>query len=208
MWHPILSRGRSIPSPRRSFRPCRAIRPGLDGRSKTASSSPPSSTRCSRSGTTRRSIVPYDNAVDAAGNTLRDRLPLRHDGPRPDRGPSRRLRHPDPERVAPTYVAKYAPDNTLVWARPMGSGYRRSANPNYPTEKGRGIAVDGAGNVYVTGDFVGQVTLGSTTLTGTGSTDAFVTKLDPNGNYLWARRWGGSATRSSPTRSPSMPTAT
>ncbi|WP_165253388.1 hypothetical protein [Paludisphaera soli] len=90
------------------------------------------------------------------------------------------------------FVAKYAPDNTLVWVRRMGSEGRDTTG--YGTESGDALAVDAAGNVYVTGDFLGQADFGPFTLSSSGSTDVYVAKLDPNGNFLWARSWGRSAT--------------
>ena len=64
-----------------------------------------------------------------------------------------------------------------------------------PIDSGSGVAVDASGNVYVTGQFGGHANFGpSITLTSTGSGDAFVTKLDANGNFLWAKSWGGANT--------------
>lgn len=54
-----------------------------------------------------------------------------------------------------------------------------------------GVAVDNAGNSYITGVFSGTATFGTHTLTSVGSGDGFVVKYDPNGNVLWARRFGG-----------------
>lgn len=42
---------------------------------------------------------------------------------------------------------------------------------------GRGIAVDSSGNCYVTGNFYGTATFGSTSLTSSGGSDIFVAKL-------------------------------
>jgi hypothetical protein len=140
------------------------------------------------------SIAPWDNAVDSAGNTyvtgiLYGTMDFDPAVVRPDGSDILTSRG-----SSDAFVAKYAPDNSLVWARRMGSDYVHSSNPNDPYEEGKGIAVDGSGNVYVTGNFVGQADFGPFTLTGLGSTDVFVTKLDPNGNVLWAKGWGG-ATR-------------
>ena len=53
-------------------------------------------------------------------------------------------------------------------------------------------AVDGAGNVYTSGYFNSTTfTLGSTTLTRFGSTDAFVAKSDSSGTVIWAKNFGG-----------------
>ena len=53
------------------------------------------------------------------------------------------------------------------------------------------IALDSAGNAYVTGWFSGTATFGSHTLTASGMWDVFVGKLDAAGNWLWAVKAGG-----------------
>ncbi len=50
---------------------------------------------------------------------------------------------------------------------------------------------DGEGNQYIYGGFIGKLTIGSTTLTGTHDFDMFVAKLDPEGNPLWLRQGSG-----------------
>ena len=54
-----------------------------------------------------------------------------------------------------------------------------------------GITRDFLGNLYVTGGFFGAPQLGSVTLTGSGSYDAFVAKMDASGNWLWGQKGGG-----------------
>jgi hypothetical protein len=145
-------------------------------------------------GSDMAAILPWSNAVDSAGNTYVTGLiygtidldpgVVRADG-------SDIL---TPKGSSDAFVAKYAPDNSLVWARRMGSDFVRSSNQNDPFEEGKSIAVDKTGNVYVSGEFMGTADFGPVTLTSAGSTDAFVTKLDSNGNFLWSNRWGG-ATR-------------
>ena len=55
--------------------------------------------------------------------------------------------------------------------------------------------MDSSGNVYTTGYFFFDVDFdpgaGSTELTSAGSNDVFVSKLDPLGNFVWAKRFGG-----------------
>lgn len=79
------------------------------------------------------------------------------------------------------FVAKYAPDNSLVWVKRMGGD---------TSDIGKSIAIDGSGNVYIVGDFSGTADFGSTGLSSAGSDDGFVAKLNSSGNFLWARRWG------------------
>lgn len=53
-------------------------------------------------------------------------------------------------------------------------------------------AIDAAGNLYLTGNFVNTITLGTTTLTSLGGNDVFVAKFNPASNqFLWAQRAGG-----------------
>ena len=70
------------------------------------------------------------------------------------------------------FVAKYGTDGTLAWAKQEGG-----TNNDY----GDGIAIDGNGNIYVTGEFGGSITFDGTTLTSTGSTDMFVAKYISGG---------------------------
>jgi hypothetical protein len=88
---------------------------------------------------------------------------------------------------ADVFVAKYAPDNSLVWVTRMG-GDLASTNE---TDIGRKIAVDAAGTVYVAGQFVGSADFGSTALSTTGPEDydGFVAKLTSSGTVLWANWW-------------------
>ncbi|GAB3173587.1 hypothetical protein GCM10027291_30170 [Telluribacter humicola] len=58
---------------------------------------------------------------------------------------------------------------------------------------GNSVAVDGSGNVYITGYFEGSVAFGSTILTSAGSTDMFIVKYSSSGTVLWAQQRGGSS---------------
>ena len=87
------------------------------------------------------------------------------------------------------FVAKYDASGLLVWAKRAG-GLLLSALI------GDGIAVDGVGNSYVTGDFGGSATFGpgeanETTLTSPG-TDVFVAKYDTAGLLVWVKRTNSS----------------
>lgn len=53
------------------------------------------------------------------------------------------------------------------------------------------LAVDGQGNIVISGWFAGSVNFGGTTLQSQGSLDMFVAKYAPNGGLLWARSFGG-----------------
>jgi len=72
------------------------------------------------------------------------------------------------------------------WAVSWGGGWDDAAN---------GMTADAYGNTYVVGEFSGAVDFDPGTSTdlkaGTGSWDAFLSKFDPDGVYLWSLTWGG-----------------
>ena len=53
------------------------------------------------------------------------------------------------------------------------------------------LATDDSGNTYVGGSFSGTSSFGNIILTSSGGADAFIGKIDTNGNWLWAKRAGG-----------------
>ena len=55
---------------------------------------------------------------------------------------------------------------------------------------GYAVAVDGSGNVVVTGGFIGTQDFGGGPLTSAGGFDVFVAKYAPTGAHLWSRRFG------------------
>jgi hypothetical protein len=85
-------------------------------------------------------------------------------------------------------AAASAANNELAWATGAGST---------GADRGSAVAVDGAGNVYTGGVFQGTVDfdpgLGVFNLTSLGSNEAFVQKLDANGDFLWAVRMGSTS---------------
>ena len=86
---------------------------------------------------------------------------------------------------ADVFVAKYDTAGNLAWAKAAGgAGY----------DAATGIAVDGAGNSYVTGLFYStNANFGGVALTNGGQNNVFVTKFDPSGTVLWARQAGGTS---------------
>lgn len=59
-------------------------------------------------------------------------------------------------------------------------------------DKTRGVAVDTQGNVFFTGETLGEGTFGAHKRADLGSTDAFLSKTTPEGNILWVSSFGGS----------------
>jgi hypothetical protein len=86
---------------------------------------------------------------------------------------------------ANVFTAKYDSSGTLLWARKAGgTGY----------DAGNGIAVDAAGNCYVTGFFYStNAVFGGINLTNNGQNNVFITKYDGTGNVVWARQAGGTS---------------
>ena len=86
------------------------------------------------------------------------------------------------------FVTKYDPSGNVLWTRRGGGdGYDRSL----------GIALDAVANVYVTGNFQStNATFGTVSFSnaGPGFDDLFVMKYDTSGNFLWAKRAGGTGT--------------
>lgn len=86
------------------------------------------------------------------------------------------------------YVSKLDANGDFVWALRIGG-----SSINYS----RSVAVDATGNVYVAGYFSGTVDFDpgpatSFEITTNGQYDIFILKVDPNGNFLWAKTIGGS----------------
>ncbi|OGX84554.1 SBBP repeat-containing protein [Hymenobacter glacialis] len=81
------------------------------------------------------------------------------------------------------YLAKYSPDGAVAWYQQLGSAGEESIT---------GIALDEAGNVYITGVFEFSIQLGSQlALLGGNSTDQdkmFVIRYSPGGKPEWARQ--------------------
>ena len=80
------------------------------------------------------------------------------------------------------FIAKLDSSGNLVWTENFDST---------SFSLGRDVATDEVGNSYVLGNFSGDVNLGNQTLSSSGDTDIFVTKLDSNGNVEWNQKLGG-----------------
>ncbi len=82
------------------------------------------------------------------------------------------------------FIAKYFPDGSLVWARQAGG-----PGDDY----GHSIAVDGLGNIYVTGIFDSTANFGGVSLTSMGGEDIFIAKYSSDGNIQWVKQAGGTS---------------
>ncbi len=88
------------------------------------------------------------------------------------------------------FVAKLDSGGNFVWAKQF------AATDTSGGGDAHAVAVDGAGNVYAGGDFFGTVDLdpgpGTHNVTGVGSSNLFVAKLDSSGNFVWGGPFGHS----------------
>ena len=76
------------------------------------------------------------------------------------------------------FVAKYDANGNLLWARDI----TETANANgQGYAQGYALAVDASGNLAVAGSFTNSATFGTTSLTASGFTESFVTKLNSRG---------------------------
>lgn len=84
-------------------------------------------------------------------------------------------------------LSNTAKAQSFQWAKQMGGA------ADY--DIGISIAADASGNVYTIGDF--RITAdfdpgaGTFNLTSAGANDVFISKVDPSGNFVWAKRIGG-----------------
>ena len=98
---------------------------------------------------------------------------------------------PDSGTFSQSFVLKLNSSLGFVWARATETTARAAS--------GHGITTDAAGNILTVGVFNGTVdfepgpgvTSLSTATTDTFDFDVFVWKLDGDGNFVWARGWGG-----------------
>ena len=85
---------------------------------------------------------------------------------------------------ADIFLAKYNSSGVCQWSQRFGSS---------PNEVGFAVAVDGSGNVFVTGTFQGLLNLGGVNLVSAGNDDIFLAKYSSSGVHQWSQRFGGTS---------------
>ncbi len=88
--------------------------------------------------------------------------------------------------VSSAFIAKLNPSGNYVWAKKFGANGDNYANA---------LCTDNTGNVFTTGYFTGTVDFnpgtGTFTLSAAADKDVYISKLDSNGNYVWAGQFEG-----------------
>lgn len=83
------------------------------------------------------------------------------------------------------FIAKFDLNGSPIWAKTFGGTASDASNS---------ISADSVGNIYIAGGFQSQsIALETYTLNNfnnVGNSDIFTAKFDPNGNILWAKRYG------------------
>ena len=77
-------------------------------------------------------------------------------------------------QAADVFLCKFDSSQKFKWVQTWGGNY---------IDEGAAVALDGSGNVYVTGEFE--------IIPMPDDRDIFLSKFDSSGNYEWERTWGG-----------------
>ena len=80
------------------------------------------------------------------------------------------------------YVAKFDGNGNCLWVQTGGG---------IDSDYGKGVAVDGTGNIFVAGNYKSSATFGGATITSKGSSDTFLAKYTPNGVLQYLKSAGG-----------------
>ncbi len=91
---------------------------------------------------------------------------------------------------ADVFIVKYDSDGRVLWEKNFGGNKSDEAND---------ITIDSEGNIYIVGDYSQKIDFDSYSLTNANtnsdsngwSPDIFIAKLDPLGNVLWVKSYGG-----------------
>lgn len=123
-------------------------------------------------------------AVDATGNVYI----TGHFNLASDFDPSANTATLTPVGAQDVFILKLDASGNYVWAKNVGGT---------GTDYGRAITVDATGNVYTTGSFTGtgdfDPSASTASIASAGFGDAFISKLDASGNYVWAKALGGAS---------------
>ncbi len=87
-----------------------------------------------------------------------------------------------PFSATTVFVAKFGPTGNHIWSKQF---------TNSRDQYSLGIATDAAGNIFLIGSFKNPLDFGGGDLISAGNWDVFLVKLDPGGDHVWSKRFGG-----------------
>ncbi len=91
------------------------------------------------------------------------------------------------------FLSKFSSSGEFMWVRTWGSD--EGNDPQVMREVAHDVAVDASGNPYVTGKFYNTIDFDPGSEidehTSTGGANVFLSKFDGDGDFQWARTWGG-----------------
>ena len=86
------------------------------------------------------------------------------------------------------YIGKLDPDGNWLWVD-IFDGIKDAEG-----SRDNRLAIDQSSNIYVVGSFENTAKYGPFTITSNGEWDAFIFKMDTDGNWLWAEGFGSNKT--------------
>lgn len=85
------------------------------------------------------------------------------------------------------YVACYSKEGKVEWAKPYGQGQTSTREGSIYSSNMKLLK---NGEIVIVGSYEGRKEIGSTVLETKGDQDAFIVKLDRQGNVVWAKSFG------------------
>jgi hypothetical protein len=79
------------------------------------------------------------------------------------------------------FIAKFSPLGFHLWSKHFGDANAQNI---------KDVAVNAAGDIYITGSFAGAVDFGGGAITSLGGTDSMLVKFSSGGNHVWTRQIG------------------
>jgi hypothetical protein len=86
---------------------------------------------------------------------------------------------------ADAFLAKYDKDGNAKWVKKSGGT---------GDDKGKGVALDNFGNVFLCATFTNTANISGHFVTASGLYDSYIVKYDTSGNYIWSVKAGGNDT--------------
>jgi len=80
------------------------------------------------------------------------------------------------------FIRKFDSTGNELWIKRIGGDF---------DDKARAIAIDTAGYVYFSGSFNHSIILQDTVYVSHGEQDLFLVKMNPSGDIIWTKHWGG-----------------